>query len=217
MTNGNTMTKPLLLTALGVVIAATLCFAASGASAGAVRDLAWSGGAKLGVSVPATVHFTQGPTSAVHISGPQEMVEHVTMRDGDLRFDRPRMFNLGRLEITLTAPDVTRFVLSGSQKLDVRGYRQSQLDASISGSGGITVHGFADRASLSISGSGDIDAGSLATREATVKISGSGDVTAAPTEQADIRISGSGNVTLKTRTARVQSRISGSGKVVQDP
>lgn len=220
MVNENTTTKPLLLTASGAFVAAALCFTASGVSAEtslASRDLAWPGGDKLGVSIPANVHFTQGPASAVHITGQRETVEHVILKDGDLRFDRRSMHNTGRLEITLTAPDVTKFVLAGSQRLDVTGYKQDQFDAVIAGSGDITVRGAANRAKLSIAGSGDIDAGGLAVREARVNIAGSGDITAAPQEKAEVSISGSGDVKLRTTTARVESRISGSGKVVQGP
>lgn len=240
------MTKPLLLTSLCAFVAAIAFFTlslgvlASGAGSHSwkdvakgedwfdgghyvsgegpdtTRDLPWAGGDKLTVSIPANVHFTQGPVGSVHISGQQGAVEHVVLRDGELQFDR-RVHDAGRMEITVTAPSVTSFVLAGSQRLEINGYQQDHLDASIAGSGDITIHGAADRTELSIAGSGDIDAGGLVVKEATVNIAGSGDATIAPTERAKVEIAGSGDVTLKTQTAKVESHIMGSGKVVQDP
>ena len=46
---------------------------------------------------------------------------------------------------------------------------------------------------------------------------GSGDVEAAPTDDADIRISGSGKVNLLTRPARLNAKVSGSGRITQPP
>lgn len=204
-------------TSLMLAAAGALALAASAAcaqAAPAARDLPWTGGDKLGVAIPANVHFTQGPAGMVHITGAPGTLEHVILQNGQLRFDRP-VFNASRMEVTLSAPGVTTFALSGSQHLDIGGYKQDHLDASISGSGDIKVRGETGQARLSISGSGDIDASGLAVRDATIRISGSGNVTAAPAEVAKVNISGSGEVRLKGRAAQVESRISGSGKVIQ--
>ena len=55
----------------------------------------------------------------------------------------------------------------------------------------------------------------MKTQAAKVEIEGSGDATLAPTDAADITIEGSGDVTLLTQPAKLQSNLSGSGRIRQ--
>lgn len=182
-----------------------------------VRDLTWPGGETLGISIPAEVHYQQGPAASVRVTGPQGVIDRIVVVDGTLQFDRRMMKTGGDIDVMITAPDVRRFKLSGSQELTITGYNHPDLSVEISGSGEVKAAGTAERVSLRIAGSGEGDLTGLATRHAEVRISGSGDVEAAPTETADVQISGSGDVTIKSMTAKVTSRISGSGDVRQEP
>jgi hypothetical protein len=86
------------------------------------------------------------------------------------------------------------------------------LDASISGSGMIRLQGTADEIDGSVSGSADLDLARVAARRATVRVSGSGDVVVQVTESLDAEVSGSGDVRY-LGTPRVEARTSGSGSV----
>jgi len=215
------MTKYLLTTGSAVLAVGLLAMAtASGAAYGAgkgewaqtTRTIPWPGGDKLGVSVGADVRYTQGPNSGLVATGRKATVDNLVIVDGNVRFAR-RMLNSGDLVLTLTAPDVQRFSLAGSNRLSVDRYDHDSLKLSISGSGDADLKGKARQVDLSISGSGEIDAADLAVADAKVRISGSGEAKVGPTQSADIKISGSGDVELTRSPARLNSRVSGSGSV----
>jgi len=178
------------------------------------RALPWSGGDSLAISVPAQVRYTQGPAADIRISGPQTLVDRVVVRNGQIRFDR-RIRTRDQLDIVVTLPNIRTFALAGSQQLDIAAYNQPTLDVSISGSGRVKAVGVTGDAKASISGSGDIDLAALRIEGADVSISGSGSVRAGPRESARVSISGSGNVDLTSRPERMDTKVSGSGRVRQ--
>jgi hypothetical protein len=216
-----TMTKYLLASRSAVLAASLLAMAAaSGSAYGAgkgdgpqmTRTLAWPGGDTLGVSVGAHVRYTQGPNTGLVATGRKATVDNLVIVNGNVRFARP-MFNSGDLVLVLTAPDVQRFRLAGSNSLTVARYDRDSLEVSISGSGNADLNGKARRAEFKISGSGKIDAAGLAVADAKINISGSGEAKAGPTQSADINISGSGDVELTSNPAKLNSKVSGSGSV----
>ena len=236
------MIRPLLLTALCAFLAALGFFSIAAATGGrqlsaylqthdfdwdsddveggpgdgpqTVKILTWSGGDSLKVLVPATVHYTQGPTTSLGVTGPKGTVDHVVVRDGALTFDG-RIRHPRRVEITMMAPSVTHFMMMGSQKLDISGYQQDRLEAALAGSGSIIAKGVADRVEMGIAGSGDMDFGDLIAKRVEIHIGGSGDAIAAPTDEAEVNIAGSGDVTLKTRPKKLETHIQGSGEIHQ--
>lgn len=179
-----------------------------------VRELAWTGGSELEVSVPADVRYVQGPDAKIVVRGPKGSVDNLRLDGDELEFDRST-FNAGRLQVTVTAPAINRFSLLGDQSLTLDNYRQDQLAIEIAGSGRASAKGGAKEVSLEISGSGDADLGGLQSERARVDISGSGGAVIAPTASAEIDIAGSGEVRLLTRPASVSTDIAGSGKVIQ--
>ena len=184
------------------------------ASAGpaVTRDFTWSGGDLLDVSAPADIAFTQGTTAKLTVTGPKSALDHLLVRDGHIGFDRD-MDEVGRLTITLQAPGVSRFDLSGDQHLTIAGYRQDRLDLTISGSADATATGVAKAVSVDIAGSGRADLGKLEAEAAKVDISGSGEAVIAPKAKADIDVSGDGRVDLLTHPADLQTDVSGSGHI----
>ena len=115
--------------------------------------------------------------------------------------------------VTVTAPNVSRFMLEGSGELDIQSYDRDDLRVDINGSGEVTATGRARRLALSIHGSGDADLAALTLTDADVDIIGSGEARVGPTGSADITISGSGDVTLTERPANLNRSISGSGDI----
>ena len=120
-----------------------------------------------------------------------------------------------RLEVSLPGTTLHRIGISGAARVALEDFHQPALALRIRGSGSVQAHGAVDRLSVNVAGSGEARLGGLATRDLTVKVSGSGDVEASPTAAADVAISGSGRVRLLTRPARLDTRISGSGRLVQ--
>jgi hypothetical protein len=180
----------------------------------ATREMAWDGSSALVLDVPAEVTFSQAPgPGTVTLRGPKDLIEQVTLSQGRLSLENG--FHAGRLEIAVTAPEVTRFEANGDDRLDIRNYRQDALQLVIRGSAEAEVQGQARRAEVSIEGSGDADLDDLTLDDAKVDVSGSGEVSVAPRKAADLDISGSGEVTLRSRPERLQSQVSGSGRIVQ--
>jgi hypothetical protein len=179
------------------------------------REIAWSGANSLNVDIPADITFTQalGPGKLV-ITGPKGTVDQIEASGSDLAY-RDEPMNAQRVKITMTAPDVGRFSLSGDETLSIAGFSQDELALDISGSGKITAQGKAQTVRLDISGDGEADLGKLAAQEARVDISGTGRTTIAPAQTADVDISGDGEVNLASHPATVHSDVSGDGRIVQ--
>jgi hypothetical protein len=87
------------------------------------------------------------------------------------------------------------------------------IQINISGSGSVKADGKVEHSEIRVSGSGDADLSRLKTNIATVRISGSGSSAIAPIDEADIRVSGSGDVNLHTNPKRLETHISGSGRI----
>jgi hypothetical protein len=103
--------------------------------------------------------------------------------------------------------------VSGSGQIQVGALEARDVEIEISGSGSASGAGHAERAELKISGSGSGRFAGLQTRTADVTLSGSGNAAIAPRDAAKIRISGSGHVRMPTSPPRLESMISGSGRV----
>jgi hypothetical protein len=179
------------------------------------RDLVWPGSDTLSVDLSADVHYAQGPGPAkMTVSGPQDAVADVVIENGRIRYKNDHDDD-AHLTIVVTAPSVVRFEMESSGKLAIANYRQDRLDLDLEGDADVTAAGEAKAVQLTISGSADADLAALKAQSAKVEIEGSGDATLAPTDAAEVSISGSGDVTLLTHPAKLQSRISGSGRIRQ--
>jgi hypothetical protein len=185
--------------------------------AGATREIPWSGGEALVIDLPADVTFTQAdgpPKLTVH--GRPDAIPHVTLDHGRLRWDGPPV-HLDDLKIELSAPKITSFELNGSGELSLRDYDQPTLALRINGAGDVEAQGSARSVTLVSAGSGAIDLGELAVDRADVRIDGTGTATLAPKTWARLNVAGSGDVTLKSRPAHLETSVTGSGHVTEEP
>jgi hypothetical protein len=130
--------------------------------------------------------------------------------------------NLVRIEnddirVYVTVPRIKEVSLSGSGNIDISGAfpKQDRFETYISGSGDVNLEDDmqVDRVITDISGSGKANLNPLQCQTADVNISGSGEVKLGVEEHLKVKISGSGKVYYGN--ASVDSRISGSGKVVK--
>jgi hypothetical protein len=190
---------------------------AAGGPAGpaASRDIAWNGSDALDIDVPGQVDFTQaaGP-GKITVTGPPDMVSHVVLQGTHLRLDDDGDF-WGEVHVTVTAPAVRKFSISGSDTLNITGFDQDELDLDVSGSGTVTAAGKARATHIEISGSGQVDFGKLAVDAASASISGSGRATLSPATSADLHISGDGEIVLLSHPSQINSDVSGSGRIIE--
>lgn len=179
----------------------------------ATRNLAWDGSDRLSVSVPAEVTYTQadGPANLT-VTGPQRMLDRLEIDDGRIHV-RGKRWSMGKIKIVMTAPNVSRFHLSGANRLTIEGYRQPSLSVDVSGASEVTARGETEVIDVDISGAGQAHMGELKTREARVDISGAGEATVAPTAKARLEISGMGEINLLTDPADLETDISGAGRI----
>lgn len=188
------------------------------------RNLAYSGGYKLVIGYPADVTVTQGSQPRFTVTGPQGLIDQMTLENGELSGPNGSHWNWGgwnsddgRLHIDIVTPDTHEFHLSGPDNLSLRGYDQDTIELYISGSGDIDAQGKARRLEAHISGSGDLKLGELTVDDAAVSISGSGDARVDARKSSDVWLTGSGDVQLKCRPASTSERKTGSGDISYGP
>jgi Protein of unknown function (DUF2807). len=181
----------------------------------ATRTLDWDGSDRLSLRFPAEVVYTQaadGPGKVV-VTGPQRLLNRLEIDDGRLRVRRGGAWRGGKVRVEVTAPNISRFHLSGANRLVIENYDQPSLSVDVSGASHVVARGRTDELDLDISGAGEADMSGLATRDAEVEISGAGEAAVAPTGRARLEISGMGEITLVTEPAELQTDISGAGRV----
>lgn len=180
---------------------------------------------EISLRVPARLHLVQGEKQKIVIEASEstlkDLITEVGGRTLIIRFPaRNRLnfgFNPGKIDIYVTAPEISALNLAGSGDIFAEGAWNARImDLSVSGSGSIFMDELnAERVKTSISGSGDIviKDGNKA-EEFNASISGSGNIKAASYEAANvsIRIAGSGNCNIHTN-GNLMVRIAGSGSV----
>ncbi len=163
------------------------------------------------------MRYRAGEGSDIVVRGAPDLIAHVELRGGHLTLNCRWHAASPDIEVVLPGRPLSRLSISGSARVAMEKLAQPDLRVSISGSGSITGQGAADTLALTISGAGKARLGEVAVKQLTVEVSGSGNVEASPSDEADIRISGSGKVHLLTRPARLNSKVSGSGRITQPP
>ncbi len=186
----------------------------------------------------AAVRFTQGAPDSVFVEGDEETQKSLSIevRDGVLQI-RPtggwKFWNARRLQMTVTARELRRVVISGAadlvaalpvqaQRLDVSisgaglarfdKLRADSLYFHVSGAGDGQITGSVGELNLSVSGRSEFRGENLQCGRANVKVSGIGDVKVWATEQLGVSVSGIGTVDY-WGSPQVVRRSSGIAKI----
>jgi hypothetical protein len=109
--------------------------------------------------------------------------------------------------------DRLKMEIGGSGDADFTQITAHTAKIEIAGSGNVKAKGNIEDIDIEIGGSGRADFGQVVSRTAKVEISGHGNVDIAPSEEANAEISGSGDVTLHSNPKRLETDISGSGRI----
>jgi hypothetical protein len=203
--------------AIGAVVSASSCSISRHLaerdpnSALVTRELAWEDAETLVLGPPAEVRFVQAPgPGKVFVTGPRRSVEAFSatrgvLDDGTLRTGEP-------LKIVVTAPNVTRFVLKGRDKLVIENFDQAELRIETTGWADVKAAGRAAVVRLNLLGTGWADLSQVDAGGAEVALTGSRRAIVAPREWA--KISGNGDVILTTEPRHV-SQGYGGGRVIR--
>lgn len=167
------------------------------------------------------VIFTQGPQKVV-LAADENLLDifEVEVKDGSLSLGVKRGTGFStnnKMVFTVSSPELNAAKVNGSGDFKVAGgLHTGDLSLSINGSGDIEA-GEVECGNLicHINGSGDIDVDALTAAASDVKINGSGDVklTCKSVGDISVRINGSGDVELKGNARSLGSKINGSGNV----
>jgi Putative auto-transporter adhesin, head GIN domain len=177
------------------------------------RDYEWAGD-MLELDVAADVVFVPGPQWHLSIRGPQRALDRLTVENGVIRA-RHRHRSSGDLKIEVSGPALKGVTINGSGNVALNNVQQDSLGIDIHGSGSVRASGKVDSIKINIMGSGSAAVEKLAVQTATIFIAGSGDVDVAPTDGVDIFIAGAGDVRLHTHPKHINSKIAGSGRVIE--
>lgn len=180
---------------------------------------------EISLRVDAKLHLAQGAKQSVEIvaksSTLDELVTEVKNRELVIRFKTKTLlwkdFEIGKIEIYVTVPDISALTVSGSGDIFNDGAINSRiLNLTLSGSGSIKLMDLTtERLTATISGSGSIKVdGDDETQDLSINISGSGGFHGEDFEAEDVtvRISGSGNAYIHCNNSLI-ARIFGSGSV----
>lgn len=194
-----------------------LCFGSEGARAGETieRTLDWNYSDSFTTTLAADVDYEPAERTSAVARGPRELIDHLSIANGQLRDDR-RWWNQcsgGRATITLRGPAITHWTLLGVGQLDLEKLHQSRLDLELNGTGRIRAGGAADSVVINIQGTGLVDLRSLAAGDVDASLVGVGRADLAPTGTARINIVGPGAVMLWTRPRSLTTNVVGPGRI----
>ncbi|MFB9842384.1 head GIN domain-containing protein [Mucilaginibacter ginsenosidivorans] len=216
------ITRSLLTCLLMAGIAYT--FAPSAMAQQRTEDRHLSGFHAVDVGGPFDVRLTQGNTESVKVEAPEEIINRITTEvdNGVLKIynKHNEMFHFGdlfrhkKILVYVTIKDVNSIVVSGSGDVDFRdGLHADKMSLRVSGSGDVNGQLDAKNLETSISGSGDVRISGHAETSA-VRVSGSGDYSGRGliTQNTDVHVSGSGDASIYA-SERVNASVSGSGDI----
>lgn len=215
--------------ALGPIIAIALAASASGCDGAHISingegkplsELDMSGAApeELVLAGPDEVRVTTGDKLAITVEGDQEVKDELrfALKDGSLAIHRKdKAFGSGNKVaiINVTMPAPKEVVMAGSGKI-VTASLANKASVTVAGSGTIESTAISGESlDLTIAGSGNFRAaGQLKTLDISIAGSGSAEMDALRADKVDVSIAGSGSTAFSS-DGEVDASIMGSGNV----
>lgn len=116
-----------------------------------------------------------------------------------------------RVEITL--PNLRYLEVHGPSAVRYRGIELGELSVDIVGSGSIDLQGVVSELHAKVSGAGVVQAVGLSARRASLTLSGQGDLRATVMDDVRARLSGVGNIDILGQPPRRDTRVTGVGAI----
>jgi hypothetical protein len=181
-----------------------------------------NGFTSISFGIPGNLYVETGSKFSVVLEGDQSVLDNIITEVSGRRLvikkENWRNFNNEKnVVVRITLPEIEGLGVSGSGKAELVGpVNADNLSLSVSGSGNLQAGSIeADRLSCSISGSGNIViSGKGSCDNGEITISGSGNYTGEQLEidHLDVRVSGSGNCSCRAGDS-LKASVSGSGNV----
>lgn len=207
----------------------------SGTSATENRDV--SGFDQVSLSGMGDVNIVQGNEEKLTVEADDNIIPYITTEvvNGELRIGfKPNvnvipheairfdltLKNLKNLSVsgaanvvsTALKSDTLSFSVSGAGKIDMKGLDLQSLTVNSSGAGTFTLAGSTNTQKITISGTGNYQAGDLKSNTANITVSGAGNSTLWTTNDLTVHISGLGKVDYYGKP-NLSKEISGAGNV----
>lgn len=195
--------------------------------------------AELAISGNFEVELVKGNPGKINIIAESNLLEHIIteVKKGTLYIEVAHKINLNpnkKVQIIVPYDELKQLSLAGSgslfskntveaKKLSLKlsgsggmdlmlGISKS-LEVTKSGSGDIQLEGKAQELDLKSSGSGDFKGEKLVVDDASIKLSGSGKVYLTCKDEIKVKVSGSGKVFYKGNPSKINTNVTGSGKI----
>jgi hypothetical protein len=156
--------------------------------------------------------FIETPSvSSIELSGSGNMTIESALNTNDLTI---KVSGAGDIK---AADGVTTKKLNveigGSGNIMIGTTSATELSADILGSGNFSIKGTGEKAELTVTGSGNIEANEFVTKSIEAQTTGSGDINCHATESIDASVTGSGNISYAGNAPSVKSKVTGSGEI----
>ncbi len=187
----------------------------------------------------AKVNVTAGDQTPARLQGDASALEeleiYVEREVLIIKWQKNRDFRpRSQVTIDLQMPGLDEVTLSGSGSIVTRGafahnesaraqltgsgrieweLQTGSLAVKSTGSGSMRLNGKSQSSDLLLTGSGGIDASALTTATCTAKVTGSGSIKVNPKDELIAVITGSGSIRYVEDIPRINSRVTGSGRV----
>jgi hypothetical protein len=162
------------------------------------------------------VNVRVGSKQSVVVLGDDNVLPHVTteVEDGTLVIGADRSFETKTpLTVAVTVPALTAAALSGSGRVTVDGVRAERFEATLLGSGALTVNGTAETLDAELSGTGQLTLYDLVAANVKAVVSGAGQLSVNATSSLDAAVSGAGQIVYTGSPEHVTQDVTGAGTV----
>ena len=199
------------------------------------RTIEWAGGDTLTFDLPGKVTYIQDANATgITVEGNKDLVEQVTFNNGRIRLENPERTGDGRsyvtlsksgihgwserdnLKITVRAPAVKNFILSGDSDVIVRDYDQSDISITLTGYADIEVEGRTDNLTIDGSANTSADLFDLLTTNATIRTSGSSNVETSANGKVTVQATGNSEVNFSRNPSELRQELTQQARVQQD-
>jgi hypothetical protein len=181
------------------------------------REFAWDGSDHVELDGSGTLHYRPDAQWHLSIRGAPSVLDHLRIGDGHIGNERGHGFwHRSHIEVELRGPQLRAAAVNGSGKLLLDSLKQERLSLDIRGSGSVQATGAASYLNLNVMGSGSAELARLTTANLKAFIAGSGEADVSPSEDAAIFIAGSGTIRLHTHPRHLDSKVAGSGRIIDE-
>jgi Putative auto-transporter adhesin, head GIN domain len=119
----------------------------------------------------------------------------------------------GRIKVTVTSPNITDIMASGSNQINAEGLTGGPLSVSLNGSNNATLTGTVSALTAIMSGANHLSARQLAADSADVTVNGSGNAAVDARQQIVAEISGAGSISVYGNPRARSTQVNGAGKI----